>query len=80
MHHSAIADSRITNDLEFPIITDLHIFGEKVVLRDTNIRKEHIPVLLRVETELRANISSSNSRHPIIVSVLDLDQERINTL
>lgn len=79
MHHGAIADSGITENLELSIVADLHVFIEQVVLRDADIGKEHISVLFCVETELRANISSSNSRHPIVISILDLNQERIDT-
>jgi hypothetical protein len=80
MHHSTIADSGITNDLKISFLADLHVFGEKVVLGNANVGKEHIAIFFCVETELRANISSSNSRHPIIIGIFDLNQERINTL
>ena len=79
MHHGAIADSGITNDLKFSFAADLHIFVEEVILGHTDVRKEHVTVLFCMETQLRTDITTSNSRHPIVICILDLNQEGIDT-
>ena len=80
VHHCAVSDARISDFLVDTVVAHLNVLSEKVTLWDSNVAKVHISVLLRVEADLRADVSSFDPRQPVVVLVLDLNQERVHSV
>ena len=72
-HHSSVADSWISVDLEISIVAHLYVLIQQISLGNTDVVEQHKSVLFGMEAYLRADVAAFDPWEPVVVCVLDLN-------
>jgi len=76
MHHDRVQSSLVSDLLELPILGDLSKSHEHVLPRDTDFIESSPAIVITIEAELRADVSSSDPSHPLMsLEVPQLDHK-----
>lgn len=79
-HHGAVSNSRVTDLPILSSVTNFNIFSKEVIFGDPYTSQIHKAVFLGMESNFRPDISSLDSREPVVILVLDLNQKRMHSI
>ncbi len=79
-HHRAITHAGVADLLVDPVVRHLDVFSEQILFWDSDTSEVHVAVLFSMETNLRTNVTALNAREPVVVFVLDLYQEGMDSV